>query len=45
MEMAQIPILEVDGRKIGQSSTISRYVAKKYGFAGSDEIEEGLSCF
>ncbi len=37
----QIPILEIDGQEISQSSTITRYVAKKYGFAGSNDVEEG----
>jgi hypothetical protein len=33
----------VDGQKIGQSSTIARYVANKYGFAGSNDIEAGCT--
>jgi glutathione S-transferase len=34
--------LEVDGKEIAQSSTITRYLAKKYGFAGSNDVEEGV---
>jgi glutathione S-transferase len=34
------PVLIYKGTSIGQSKTIERFVAKKLGFAGSDELEE-----
>ena len=34
-----MPILEVDGVKVGQSKAIARYVAAKYGLAGANAIE------
>ncbi|CAJ0956480.1 unnamed protein product, partial [Mesorhabditis belari] len=34
MPMGQMPVLEVNGVKIPQSSAIARYVARKFGFAG-----------
>mmetsp|Transcript_19114 Transcript_19114/g.52688 ORF Transcript_19114/g.52688 Transcript_19114/m.52688 type:complete len:217 (+) Transcript_19114:1-651(+) len=40
VNMGRIPILEVDGAQIGQSQPIVRYLARKYGFAGSNDIEE-----
>ncbi len=35
----QVPMLEVDGKKFGQSKAIIRYLAKTYGFWGKDDIE------
>ena len=43
LENWQIPILDIDGQQIGQSATIARYIAKKYGFAGSNDVEAGQS--
>ena len=40
--MDRIPILEYNGMQIGQSKTIERFVAKKLGFMGANEVEEAL---
>ena len=34
-----MPILEVDGKTIGGSGPIARYVAEKYGLAGANDLE------
>lgn len=39
MPMGQLPVLEVDGKRVYQSSAISRYLAKKVGLAGSNDWE------
>lgn len=39
MPMGQMPVLEVDGRRVYQSMAIIRYVAKKVGLAGADDWE------
>ncbi|XP_015519132.2 glutathione S-transferase-like isoform X1 [Neodiprion virginianus] len=39
MLFGQVPILEVDGKKINQSTAISRYLAKQFGIAGRNEWE------
>lgn len=36
----QIPTLEFDGKSYCQSNAISRYLAKKYKFAGKTDLEE-----
>ena len=36
----KVPILEVDGVKVGQSKACERFVAKKFGFMGSGAMEE-----
>ncbi|CAE8609651.1 unnamed protein product [Polarella glacialis] len=38
--MGKVPVLECGGVKIGQSKAIERFVAKKVGLMGSNEIEE-----
>lgn len=39
MPMGQMPILEVDGIRVHQSSAINRYIAKRVGLAGSNDWE------
>ena len=36
-----MPLLTVDGEKIGQSKAIERYLAKALGLAGSSDVEAG----
>eukprot|EP01035_Chromulina_nebulosa_P019537 gene19537-25435_t len=38
--MNRVPILEYNGFNIGQSKAIERFVAKKLGFMGSNDVEE-----
>ena len=40
VNMGRLPILTYNGTKIGQSKTIERFLAKKFGLFGSNEIEE-----
>ncbi|XP_058456414.1 glutathione S-transferase [Malaya genurostris] len=40
MPMGQMPVLEVDGKRVHQSLAMCRYVAKQVGLAGSDPVEE-----
>ena len=43
LPMGQLPVLEVDGKTIGQLMAIARYCAKKFGLAGKDELEGALA--
>ena len=40
MPGGQMPVLEVDGVKLGQSMTIARYLANKFNLAGSTPLEK-----
>jgi len=40
VNMGRVPILTVDGATIGQSKTIGRFLAKRVGMAGANEVEE-----
>ncbi|KAL5481716.1 hypothetical protein EMCRGX_G021944 [Ephydatia muelleri] len=37
-----LPVLEVDGKQLGGSLVIARYVAEKHGVAGSNDFENAL---
>jgi glutathione S-transferase len=39
MPMGQMPVLEVDGRRVHQSISMARYVAKRVGLAGDTDWE------
>lgn len=39
MPFGQVPVLEVDGKKVCQSVAISRYLAKQFGVAGKNDWE------
>ena len=39
LPLGQLPILEVDGKTIGQSMAIARFCARRFGLAGKDEFE------
>merc|ERR1712018_323156 len=41
MPGGQMPVLEVDGVKLGQSMTIARFLANKFNLAGSTPLEKG----
>ncbi|XP_055346023.1 glutathione S-transferase 1-like [Paramacrobiotus metropolitanus] len=38
----QLPILEVDGQKLAQTSAIVNFLARRYGLAGENEWEQAL---
>jgi glutathione S-transferase len=40
MPMGQMPVLEVDGKRVHQSLAMCRYVAKQIGVAGNDNFED-----
>ncbi|VDP16736.1 unnamed protein product [Heligmosomoides polygyrus] len=40
MPFGQMPVLEVDGKKLCQSHAIGRYLARKFGYAGKSEFEQ-----
>ena len=40
MPFGQIPVLEVDGEVIAQSTSIARFLAKEFGLAGKDHLEQ-----
>lgn len=40
MPFGALPVLEVDGKRLAQSNTIARYIAKKHGLAGQDDWEQ-----
>ncbi|PIO69367.1 glutathione S-transferase protein [Teladorsagia circumcincta] len=42
MPFGQLPVLDVDGKLLGQSHAINRYLARQFGFAGKSPFEEAL---
>ncbi|CAD6195767.1 unnamed protein product [Caenorhabditis auriculariae] len=42
MIFAKMPVLEVDGVQIPQSLAIARFLARKFGYAGKNPVEEAL---
>jgi prostaglandin-H2 D-isomerase / glutathione transferase len=39
MPLGQMPLLEIDGKRIHQSISICRYLARQIGLAGSTDME------
>merc|ERR1712106_190667 len=39
LPLGQLPVLEVDGQTIGQSITIARYLARRFGLAGKTDLD------
>ncbi|KHJ91458.1 hypothetical protein OESDEN_08679 [Oesophagostomum dentatum] len=42
MPFGQLPVLEIDGKQLAQSIAISRFLARKFGFAGSNPFDEAV---
>ncbi len=40
MPLGQMPVFEVDGIKLSQSISIARFLAKQFGLARKDNIEQ-----
>lgn len=40
MPLGALPVLDVDGYKVTQSAAIARYLARKFGLLGANDIEE-----
>lgn len=40
MPLGHVPVLEIDGKKMSQSISICRFLAKKVGLAGNNEMED-----
>ena len=43
MPFGQVPVLEVDGKLLAQSHTISRFLARRYGLGGKSQWEQSLA--
>ena len=41
-EFKSVPVLEIDGKSLSQSSSTMRYIARKYGMAPEDPFQEYL---
>merc|ERR1711892_934545 len=37
--LGQLPVLEMDGQTLGQSMTIARYLARRFGLAGKNDLD------
>ncbi|WKX95184.1 hypothetical protein Q1695_011998 [Nippostrongylus brasiliensis] len=42
MPFGQMPVLEVDGKKLCQSRAIARFLAKRFGYAGKNALDEAV---
>lgn len=42
MPFGKVPVVEIDGKVLNQSTAICRYLSKKAGLAGSDDWESML---
>mmetsp|Transcript_21343 Transcript_21343/g.29361 ORF Transcript_21343/g.29361 Transcript_21343/m.29361 type:complete len:246 (-) Transcript_21343:46-783(-) len=40
--MDRVPLLEINGQKIGQSKAIERYIANKCGLMGADDVDRAI---
>lgn len=40
MPFGVLPVLEVDGKKLHQSLALARYLGKRFGLGGNDELED-----